>query len=41
MLRLLIGILFFPIILAVKMIGWIFKGIVGIFKLIGLIDIFK
>ena len=41
MLRLLFYIMFFPIILAFKLIGWIFSGILGVFKLIGLIDIFK
>lgn len=41
MLEILFYIVFFPIVLAVKMIGWMFRGIVGIFKLIGLIDIFK
>ena len=41
MLKLLFYIMFFPIILAFKLIGWIFNGILGIFKIIGLIDIFK
>nr|DAU23449.1 MAG TPA: hypothetical protein [Bacteriophage sp.] len=41
MLRLLFYIMFFPIILAFKLVGWIFSGILGVFKLIGLIDIFK
>ncbi len=41
MLRLLFYLMFFPIILAFKLVGWIFSGILGVFKLIGLIDIFK
>nr|DAU92262.1 MAG TPA: hypothetical protein [Bacteriophage sp.] len=41
MFRLLFYIMFFPIILAFKLIGWMFSGIIGIFKVIGLIDIFK
>ena len=41
MLKLLVYIMFFPIILAFKLIGWMFSGISGIFKIIGLIDIFK
>ena len=41
MLKILFYIVFFPIVLAFKMIDWMFRGIVGIFKLIGLIDIFK
>lgn len=41
MLKLLFYIMFFPIILAFKLIGWIFNGILGVFKLIGLIDILK
>lgn len=41
MFKLFTYIILFPVILAVKMIDWMFKGIVGIFKLIGLIDIFK
>lgn len=41
MLKLLFYLMFFPIILAFKLIGWISSGIIGIFKIIGLIDIFK
>jgi len=40
MLNLLFYLMFFPIIIAFKMIGWIVKGILGIFKIIGLADIF-
>ena len=39
--KLLFYIMLFPIILAFKLVGWIFSGILGVFKLIGLIDIFK
>lgn len=41
MLKLLFYIMFFPIILAFKLIGWMLNGILGIFKIIGLIDILK
>lgn len=30
----------FPIIIAFKMMGWIVKGILGIFKMIGVADFF-
>lgn len=35
MLKLLVYLMFFPIIIAFKMMGWIVKGILGIFKMIG------
>lgn len=41
MIRLLLYIMFFPIILAFKMVEWIFKGILAIFRMLGFIDIFK
>ena len=41
MLKLLFYLMFFPVILAFKLIGLIFSGILGLFKIIGLIDIFK
>ena len=41
MITLLFYIMFFPIILAFKAIGFVFRGIIGIIKLIGFIDIFK
>ncbi len=39
MLKLLVYLMFFPII-AFKMMGWIVKGILGIFKMIGVADFF-
>ena len=41
MFTLLFYLMFFPIILTFKVIGGIFRGIIGIFKLIGFIDIIK
>lgn len=41
MIRVLLFLMFFPIIIIVKIIGWVFSCIIEIFKLIGLIDIFK
>ena len=38
MLKLLVYLMFFPIIIAFKMMGWI--GILGIFKMIGVADFF-
>ena len=35
MLKLLVYLMFFPIIIAFKMMGWIVKGILGIFKMMG------
>lgn len=40
MLKLLVYLMFFPIIIAFKMMGWIVKGILGIFKMIGVADFF-
>ena len=40
MLELLVYLMFFPIIIAFKMMGWIVKGIVGNFKMIGVADFF-
>ena len=39
MLELLVYLMFFPIIIAFKMMGWIVKGILGIFKMLSLIHI--
>ena len=41
MFTLLFYLMFFPIILAFKVLGGIFHGIIGIVKLIGFIDIVK
>ena len=41
MLKLLFYLLFFPIILAFKMVGLLFSGILGFFKLLGFVDIVK
>lgn len=41
MIRVLLFLMFFPIIIIVKIIGWVFSCIIEIFKLIALIDIFK
>jgi hypothetical protein len=41
MIELLFYIMFFPIILAFKLFGWIIKGILAILRMIGFIDIFK
>ena len=41
MIRVLLFLMLFPIIIIVKIIGWVFSCIIEIFKLIGLIDIFK
>lgn len=41
MFTLLFYLMFFPIILTFEVIGGIFRGIIGIFKLIGFIDIIK
>lgn len=40
MLELLVYLMFFPIIIAFKMMGWIVKEILGIFKMIGVADFF-
>ena len=40
MLKLLVYLMFFPIIIAFKMMGWIVKGILGIFKMIVVADFF-
>ena len=40
MLKSLVYLMFFPIIIAFKMMGWIVKGILGIFKMIGVADFF-
>ena len=40
MLELLVYLMFFPIIIAFKMMGWIVKGILGIFKMIDVADFF-
>ena len=40
MLKLLVYRMFFPIIIALKMMGWIVKGLLGIFKMIGVADLF-
>ena len=41
MIRVLLYLMFFPIIIIVKIVGWVFSCIIGLFKLIGLADIFK
>ena len=41
MLKLFVYLMFFPIILAFKLVGLLFRGIFGIFKLLGFIDIVK